>query len=251
MYAQVEKSGNVRSLWHRNSRAIISAVVVTVVVEVGAYIIFRIIPSAVGSVVPALLVSLLWILISSPIFSAGGGTLLDGLIRGGAVADATGVLLIILAVAQKEVTVMGAVKIYLIVCSIVVLESLVVRLGRGGNSRHILAGVIILLMVAVTAGPFWTNGIILSVPRGQGQRIAFFVRAANPVFATTDCLAGQQGFVWNERPVLYDYSVLGRDVPSQPVPWYITCAIYLGLTGAVGVIAAWRTWRGTYRPLGG
>jgi len=243
-----EQPGALRELLHRNAKAALLAVVSTIVVEGETYVVYRTFSSAVGEVIPTLLIWLLWVIIAAPIFSASGERLVDGLVRGGIIIDTTGVFLIILAIVRQEITIPGAIEIYLILCSIGLVEILLTWFSSDVRKRFILSAAVILVMVMISAGPFWTNGIIQSFHPNQRDKVATIVRAVNPVFAVTDCLTERLDFVWNERPVLYEFTILGRDVSSRPVPWYMTVAIFATLGGIAGVILSWRAWRETYRP---
>ncbi len=232
MSVRSDQSVGVLSVLRANAAAMLVAAGATVAVQLVTFVLAAGTLSPAGAVITTLLVSLLWVVIAAPVFAAGGRTILDGLLRGGAVLDSSIVVLIVLVTAGGgAVGPLGAVKIYLIWCSLVLAGCSVVFLARRLASRHILAGVVIIILLVVAAGPFWTNTLILSAgPVWQG-RIAFVVRAFNPVFATAGCLDDSDAFVWNESPVLYEYTVLGRHVPSGAVAWYFT-------VGAWAVIAA-------------
>ena len=251
MPPSAEQSGTLRDLWHRNAKVALLAVVSTIVVEGGAYMVYRTFSSAVGEVIPTLLIWLLWVIIAAPIFSASGEKLVDGLVRGGIIIDTTGVFLILLAIIRQEMTILGAIEIYLIFCSVGLVEILLARFSSDVRRRFTISAAVMLAMAIISASPFWTNGIIQSFHPNQRDKVATIIRAANPVFATADCSTDGVDFVWNERPILYEYTILGRDIPSRPVPWYMTVAIFAALGGIAGVILSWRAWRGTYRPPGG
>ncbi|MCD6378631.1 MAG: hypothetical protein J7L99_07270 [Planctomycetes bacterium] len=251
MPPSAEQSDTLRELSHRNAKAALLAAVSTIVVEGGAYIIYRTFSSAVGEVIPTLLIWLLWVIIATPIFSASGERFIDGLVRGGIIIDTTGVFLIILAIIRQEMTILGAIEIYLIFCSVGLVEILLTWFSSDVRRRFTISAAVILAMVIISASPFWTNGIIQSFHPNQRDKVATIIRAANPVFATVDCPTDGVDFVWNERPILYEYTILGRDIPSRPVPWYMTVAIFAALGVIAGVILSWRAWRETYRPLGG
>lgn len=211
----------VASALRRNVSAMLIAAGATVAVQLGTYFVASVAMNSPVATVITLLVSLLWIVIAAPVFAAGGRSALDGLIRGGTVVDASAVVLIVLVAGRAAIGTVGAIKIYLIWCSLTLAGCSLVLSGRNAPSRHILAALVVLLMLVVAAGPFWTNGIIMSVSAPWRERVGFVVRAINPVFATTECLAGAPTFIWNERPILYEHTVLGRDVPVRAAAWYV------------------------------
>ena len=237
----------VASVLRRNGLAMLIAAGATVAVQLGAYFAADGAMSPVSAAVVTLLVSLLWIVITAPVFAAGGRSVVDGLLRGGAVVDASIVVLIVLVSAGPAVGPVEAIKIYLIFCSVALAGCSLVLLGRNIANRHVLSAVAVLLISVVAAGPFWANGIIMSASPPWRERVAFGVRAANPVFATTECLTDGPAFVWNERPILYEYTVLGRDVPVRAAAWYVTVGVYSIFAFSVGAIAAVRR-RERHRP---
>ena len=228
-----------QGLLGRNIRAVLAAAAITLAVQLGTFYAAReSMPAGTADVLTALL-SALWVIIAAPVFAAGGGGLGDGLIRGGAVADAGAVVLIVLAAAGDAFGFRGALGLYLIWMSIALAESALVCLARRPASRHVVAAVAAGGVLAISAAPFWTNSAVLAA-RGPWRLWACrVIVAANPVFATSQCLSGEVEFVWNERPILYGHSVLGRDVPRPAVAWYVTASGYAlvaaGLAG-VGVI---------------
>ncbi len=238
----------VASVLRRNGLAMLVAAGATVAVQLGTYFAASGAMDSHGATVVTLLVSLLWIVIASPVFAAGGRSAFDSLLRGGAVVDASVAVLIVLVAAGDALRPVGAIKIYLIFCSLTLAGCSLVLLGRDAPGRHVLAAFAVLLMLAVAAGPFWANGIIMSASAPWRERVVFVVRAANPVFATTECLTGRPMFVWNERPILYEYTVLGRDVPVRAAAWYVTVGVYGIFAFAVGAIAAVRRRRERHRP---
>jgi hypothetical protein len=219
----------VASALRRNALAMLIAAGATVVVQLGTYFI-------VGEVALALLVAFGWVVIAAPVFAAGGRSVIDALLRGGAVIDASVVVLIVSAAAGPALGPVGAIKIYLIFCSVALAGCSLVLLGRNVISRHILSVVAVLLILVVAAGPFWANGIITSASAPWRERIAFGVRACNPVFSTIKCLNVGYGFVWSEKPILYEHTVLGRDVPDQSAGWYVTVGVYASLAVALGAV---------------
>ena len=224
----------VASVLRRNALAMLIAAGATVVVQLGTYFIFG------GEVALTLLVAFVWVVVAAPVFAAGGRSVIDALLRGGAVIDASVVVLIVSVSAGPALGLVGAIKIYLIFCSVAMAGCSLVLLGRNVTSRHILSAVAVLLILAIAAGPFWTNGIITSASASWRERVAFGVRACNPVFSTIKCLNVGYGFVWNEKPILYEHTVLGHDVADQSARWYVTVGVYGIFAFIVGAIATVR-----------
>ena len=229
----------VATVLRRNALAMLIAAGATVAVQLGTYFIF-------GEIAMTLLVALGWVVVAASVFAAGGRSVIDALLRGGAVIDASAVVLIVSA-AGPALGPVGAIKIYLIFCSVALAGCSLVLLGRNVISRHILSVVAVSLILVVAAGPFWVNGIITSASAPWRERVAFGVRACNPVFSTIECLDVGYGFVWNERPILYEHTVLGRDVPIRATAWYVTVGVYSVFAFAVGAVTVVRR-RERHRP---
>lgn len=173
----------------------------------------------------ALLGSLLWLVLAAPIFAAGGRCLLDGMVRAGAVIDAGIVVLVVLAASGGAVGPLAAVKIYLLWCAVALTECAVTQQAAAPRKRFILGIVAATAVLITAAGPFWTNAIVQSAEGPWANRMALAVTASNPVYATVATVP-QAKFVWNEMPILYELTVLGRDVAIRTCPWYATAIGY-------------------------
>ena len=260
-----------QGLLRRNLRAVLTAAAITLVVQLGAFCAARkcmlagraeeianLPPEKAAALVARLtntadvttaLLSALWIVVAAPIFAAGGRGLADGLLRGGSVADTGAVVLIVLAAGGDAIALSGAVGLYLIWLSIALAESAVVALARRPTSRHVVAAVAAVLVLAISAAPFWANAAVLAL-RGPWRLWACrAIVAANPVFATSQCLTDQVEFVWNERPILYEHGVLGRDVPRPAVGWHVTAIAYALAAAAAAALAVIRRRRSGTPPL--
>jgi len=149
-------------------------------------------------------------------------------------------VLVVLVVAGDALRPLGAVKIYLLWCAVALAACAVAQQARRADRRGILATAAVAAVLTVSAGPFWTNGMILAAD-GQGrERGALLVIACNPVYATAGCLADDVKFVWNERRILYEFTVLGRDVPLATARWHVSLAVYAVLAVGLWVAACLR-----------
>ncbi len=221
----------------RNLPAALVAAASTAAIGVGVWFGCRSAMSPSASAVVVMLICLLWIILASPVFAAGSERVIDGLTRGLAVADGGAAVLIVLMVWGKGLSLPGAAAIYAVWLAVAGAASALVVLGRTAPGRRMLAAVAILLLLAICAGPFWTNAGLGALSEPWRGRATTAVVAANPVFATLACLDDSVGFVWNERPILYEYSVLGRDIPRGPGNWLAIVVIY-GAVGAIGTAMA-------------
>ncbi len=183
--------------------------------------------------------SLLWVVVAAPAFAAGAATLLEGLLRGAAVIDAGIVLPIVLAAAGEHLTAGGAVAAYLLSCTLALAACGLAWQSRRRSRRRVLAAVAGVVVVAVAAAPFWANAALLAAELDARPPLAAALTVANPVYATSGCLAGG-GFVWHERPMLYERTILGRDggVPVTVARWYLTALVYAAAAAALILRAA-------------
>ena len=223
--------GAAQGLARRNLAAVLVGGGVTAVVQVGVFLAARwaLSPDAAAEV--TVFAGLLWIVIASPIFAAGGERLADSLVRGAAVADGGAVVLIVLVAATDAVGFTGAIKLYLLWMSISLATSAITAGARRPAGRCVAAAAAIVLIVALSAGPFWANALLAAREPWRGK-LAEAVVAVNPVYASSQCLAADVGFVWHEKPILYARSVLGRDIPMPALSWVLTTVIY-GLMAAI------------------
>ncbi|OPX21384.1 MAG: hypothetical protein B1H04_06765 [Planctomycetales bacterium 4484_123] len=189
--------------------------------------------SAGGPVALALLLVATWAVLAAPVFAASGSGTSGALVRGAAVAMAGAGPLALLAGRSPALSWVGAAKAFVLLGAVVMAECALVGLSRRPGRRYLLAAAVALAVVVVSAGPFWANGAIRFARGAWKPRIAAAMVAVNPVFALAGCLA-RGAFLWHECPILYGFTVLGRDEVQMPVlPWFLTAGIY-GLAAVAG-----------------
>jgi len=228
-----DRPDTLRSLLRRNLPVMAAAFAATAVVQLGLWAWAAAAMSSPASTAMALFAAALWTAMAAPVLGASGARGLDGLLRAGAVIDASMVLLIVLAAKDDAVGWWGAVKVYLVLVAAGVALCGVTRIGRTPRRRCVTAAVAAIVLIAISAAPLWTGGMITAAGRPWSWRIARAVVAANPFFAISGTMA-QAGFIWQERPVMYEYAVLGRDVLMPSVMWWVTALLY-----AAGAAVAW------------
>ncbi len=229
----------IAALFRRNGWMMGVAAAATIAMQLGAYLAARRALGPAAGAQMGLLAGLLWLLLAVPIFTAAGGGALGGLFCGGLVIDSSAVLLIVLA-AQGALTPLGAVQIYLIWAAVGLAESTFVLAARRAPSRQVLALLAGLVVLALAASPFWANGIVLAGGPVWREQVSYALTAVNPVFASSACLPRGLGFVWNEKPILYEATALGRDVPKPDVAWYVTPAAYAAVAAALAAVTVAR-----------
>ena len=234
-------------------RLVVAAVAfaVTLAVQLTAYLWVL---SAGAPTALALLLAATWAVLTAPVFAASGPGPSGVLACGAAVAAAWATSLAVLAAGSPALSWMGAGKIFVLFSAVALAQCAFVGLSRRRQRRYVLAALAALAVVIISAGPFWTNGAVRYAGQPGKLRIATVTVAVNPVFALAGCLA-RGAFLWHECPILYEFTVLGRDEVQMPVlPWFLTAGIYGLLAAALvlaGVLRGRRGRRRTGAPGGG
>lgn len=220
----------------RNARAALAAMGTTVLVQMGVYAAARGALAEPAASAMTLMASAAWVLVAAPVFAAGGRSVLDGIVRGGCVAD--GGLAVLIAVAGgPALAPAGVVKIYLIWLAVALAASAAVQQARIARARHVVAAAVAAVLLVLAAGPFWAGGGVLAADVPWRGRLASASAGAGAVYATVACMENV-GFVWTECPILYRHTVLARDVQFTPPPWYATAAPLAAVAALLAARAA-------------
>ena len=229
------QSGAARGGWREfvrgNLVAVTFAVLSTVAVQLGVLLSARRSLGEPGATALTLGASLLWLMIAAPILSATGRTAFEGVCRGGAVADASLVVVIVLA-AGEGLSAAGAVKIYLVWAGVALAGSATARMAGSARMRRVAASAAVLAGVILAAAPFWANGAILATRSPSRERLASLSAGVSGAYVTFMCM-DDVDVVWTEKPILYGHTVLGRDVQFAPPAWWATAAGYGAASAAI------------------
>ena len=193
----------------------------------------------------SLMIAGVWVAIASAVFAAGPKSAISGLVRGGSVADATVVLLVVLWLRTPEISFTSACKLYCIYASVSLCAVAIVRLGRTLSFRYLLAVVAATGLTLLQAGLFWLPGLLGLVPREWKTAVATYGLRTNPLYGVFSGIAEETGFVWNQADVMYGVTKLGEDVPIGTVQWYEPMAIHLAAALVLGAWAVLRLGRGS------
>ena len=183
------------------------------------------------AVLALLATATVWIALAAGALSAGPGRGLDGLLRGGITADATGVVLLGLWLWTPFLTFLGAVKVYCVLAAMALAAVAVVRVGRTRHGRAALAGVMAIALMLAMSTPLWANGLMVSVEGDVRQGVVAWCVDVNPFFAIANATVSSLGLVWHESPALYAVTVLGDRIAVPRIHWYVCVAVMLTLTG--------------------
>ena len=213
----------------------------TVAIEATAYLAIRGAGASPRSAALATLaVAAVWIALAAPVFAAGGRKAFDMLLRGGAVADATGLTLLGLWLVCPAFGLGSAVKIYAVLVSMALGGIAVVCCSRSPRGKLIAAAAVSIATLLAMTTPFWGNGALIALDGSARQGVATGLVAVNPAFSMASATARDLHWVWNEAPLMYRLTVLGQVMPVPAVGWYVTPLIWLGVAVGATPLAVWR-----------
>ncbi len=227
--------GTLRKLLRRDGWPALAAGLATMAVELGVFLGAL----ALGinrrqAAMASLAAGIVWVSLAAPAMAAGSTTGLGALLRGGIVADVSGVLLIVLWLATPHVSFLAAVKIYCIYAAVALAGIAAVRCARAPSARFALAAVAGIVLIAALASPFWAGGA-LSAAKASGQIdsgiVASTVVYANPFYCIWSVLADEMPYAWHRAPVMYRITYLGTYVPVPAAPWHAAVIIYICVAG--------------------
>jgi len=217
-----------RSLLRGDGRAMAGVAAVTVAGQLALFLL----PQAFGvsaraAMLAALTASGVWAALAAPILAAGPARGISALLRGGIVADATAVLLVVLWLSRPEVSFLSAVKLYCIYAAVALCGVAGARCAETQAGRYTAAVIAAVILLTLQAGPFWLSGALQGVPQAHKTAAAGVALRLNPLYGVFSVVAERAGFVWHLAPVMYRITRLGEDIPVPPVWWYEPAGIYL------------------------
>ena len=245
-----------RELLHRDGGVMLAAALATLAVQWGVFLAGR--WGGVGfreSVIAMLAVSSLWMALIPPCLAAGGLNNLSGLLRGGIVADTTGVSLLALwAVGRAEgaqygISLLSAVKVYCVYTSLCLAGIAAGCLARRPAARAALAVAAGVVFVAVLASPLWISAWVGGPGEPGNSTLVTWAVRINPFYAISDAVVGEMRFIWDGEGLMYGWSRIGEYAIPSPVGWYETCLLYLAVAGCLAIVPAVRRRSSTGAPV--
>ena len=222
--------GLLRELFARDGWAVLFFALSTIVVELGTFgVALAAGANLLGATMACLAACVVWLALASAVFAASGRDTLGSLVRGGIVADASGVVLLTLWLvcarhaeenAPSYVTLLGAVKIYAVLAAMALLSVAAVRVPSREPTRYVAAVIVSVLMAAACAGPFWSGGLLRLVEEPARQQLVRQLVYWNPFYCVLDAVVRQTGVVWHQLPVLYRITRIGDYVAAPPPVWH-------------------------------
>lgn len=235
------------ALLRRNGWALATVALATVLVELGAYATGRGLGiGPVASVLAALAATAVWTALAAPAAAAGPKGRLDALFRGGIVADASAISLLVLwlivpdnpRTGQPYFTFLAAVKIYCTLAAMALAAVAVVTCGRTVAGRHALAvGVAVALMLLLTS-LLWAGVPLAAAPAECRTSVAAATLWINPFWSIGAAVVRETDFVWTRYGMMYRLNPV-RHYATPNVPWYaatVCCLCVAGIATAAGVL---------------
>jgi len=227
----------IRQVLRRDGWALLAAAGATLAVELGVYLAARCWGGGPRqATIAALAAAMLWVALACPILAAAAPGGFSALLRGGVVADASCVTLLVLwavgrwGATPAYVTFPAAVEIYCTFVAVALVGIAAARCARTHPGRFAAAVGAAVLLTAALASPFWIAGPLKAAgPQGRGILLAAAVYA-NPFYSVCSAVAPEMLFVWHQEGRMYGISGL-FDFGPPPVPWYSATIIYGSLAG--------------------
>ncbi len=220
--------------WRRHVWPIVVIFVLTVAVVLGTY--WAALGGGSGRRFAALAAvgsAVLWTALAAPVLAAGAKSWLGALLRGGAVADASLVSLLVLwlltpSEAPGAIPFVAVWKMYCMLVVVALAGVAFTRLGGSESRRYALGVVAAAVGVMMLATPFWMEGMLQDASYEAAQQMAAVAEWWNPFYS----LAAAMEFSWHYAPRMYNITGIGEDIPGPRVYWY-TVVVRWGMVAAV------------------
>lgn len=219
-----------RFLRRRDGKTMLLAAGGTILLELGVFFLVRRLGRPVyEAVVVFLAMASLWLSLASPALAASGRGILSSLLRGGIVADATGLCVLILWLATPCVRFWGAIQIYCLAWSMALVGIAAVWIARKPVGRLIACVTTAMLFALALTSLLWLGAWIGPAPGSWDTSLATWAVGINPFCAMTGVVARDVHFVWHEWGRMYTWTPVGEYAMPAPTEWYETCLLYLTL----------------------
>ena len=226
-----------REILARDAPAMLAAAIATIALLLGVFFLTRARTGEPNASLAALAAGAAWVALAGSVLAAGGRTWLPAVLRGGIVADASGVALVVIWLLSPHVTFVAAIKIYCIYTACALLGVAAVCCARTAAGKYAAAVLAAAAIMLVLASPFWAGGIVRAAGRNAGPAIAAAAVHANPFYSITAAVFEQTHFSWNTAPVMYnEVQQIGSPAPR----WYSAAAIHATAAVLLAAIALMR-----------
>ncbi len=218
-----------RRLLARDGWAVLAAAAATVAMQLGVYFAVRGEAGELPATLACLAAGAVWIALAAPILAAGGQSGLSSLLRGGIVADASAVTLIVLWLLSPHVVFVAAVKIYCIYAASALFGVAAVGCARTAAGKYTAAVIAAVVMMLALATPFWTGGILKAAAQQFRPAVAAVAVRVNPFYSITSAIFDKANFVWNEARIMYGSIQQIQDYATSAPRWYSSAAVHATL----------------------
>ena len=194
--------------------------------------------SADRAVLATLAMMVVWVPIAAAAWATGATGLGRCCLRGGEMADASAIALIMFWL-TGAISFVGAVKLYCILMVVALFACAIVSLSRCVRRRVVLAGVASVISVVMLASPVWLSGPANTMSQETVRPLTVWAVRANAYFATTEAIADRINFVWIDSGLMYRLTPLGDHLALPRAEWYWPIVIFLpsaAIIGAIGVL---------------
>lgn len=225
----------------RDGIAMLVAATVTILLELGAFFLARRLGRPANeAMVVFLAVASLWLALAPAALAAAGRGVMSPLLRGGIVADATGVCVLVLWLATPHVRFWGAVQLYCLAWSMALVGITAVWIARKPVGRCIAAVLAAMLFALALTSLLWLGAWIGRSSGPLDASVATWAVGINPFCAMTNVVARDVHFIWTEWGNMYAWTPVGEYAMPAPISWYETCLFYLSLAGGFVCVALLR-----------
>jgi len=221
----------------RDWRAMTAASAFTVAIQLSVFFLARPAAGERGAVLACLAAGAVWVALAGACLAAGGDNWLSMLLRGGIVADASAVSLLVVWLVSDCVGLRAAAEIYVIYAGSALLGVAAAAGGRTGFGRSAAAICAAVVMMLALAGPFWIGGILKAADHDTAKQIAAAAVRVNPFYSITAAVYEKTGFAWNEAKVMYDRVRQIQDYASASPRWYSAPAIHAAAAALLAAIS--------------
>lgn len=188
-----------------------------------------------GTFHATLMAMVLWVIVSAGPLAAGGRTWLGILLRGGIVADASLVALVVLWLRTPYLNLLDVLLIYCTLAVLAIACVAAVSMARTAGGRFATATIAMTVTTAAAASPFWVGGLLQVTHGTLKDNIVAAAVWANPIYAVMSTLGEESAaFVWHQATVMYQITRIGDFAAPPPVPWYAAVVVY----GVVSMLLA-------------
>ncbi len=221
----------------RNGVSLVVLVFLTVFVETGFYVLGKYGGDGTGGLMCALGAAVLWSAFLPASIAAGPGSIWDGLLRGGCVADAALVSFVVVwlfAAGGGGDSFWWVLKVYCVIAAVVLAGCAAAVVPRSRTGRCLAPIVTAVFFFIVLSSPLWGNTWLQDT---AGGGLAGWLLRVNPFFAVCDCVVELTAFNWTEAGWMYNHTAIGENVAAGEVGWYETALLYLAAAAVLGGVA--------------